>query len=150
MYHQLWIHYEQNKSELEARNMKNIPSVLLSSFWHMKISNERRNRDATTSSSVFNSFIHWLMHFCFSTWHFFSSYAFDIITCKDCLFWKQLWKLLSFRESDWWIIDYIEFKQNVFDKSLELEQNLLRQIKFKMSIKKYEINFYIFPKELFI
>ena len=39
-------------------------------------------------SSVFNSFMHWLMHFCFSTWYFFSSYAFDIITCKGCLFWK--------------------------------------------------------------
>ena len=75
-----------------ARNMKNIPSVLLSSFWHMKIPNERRNRDATVSS-VFNSFA-LTMRFCFSTWHFFSPYA--IITCKNRLFWKQLWKLLRF------------------------------------------------------
>lgn len=36
------------KTRTTARNMKNIPSVLLSSFWHMKIPNERRNRDATT------------------------------------------------------------------------------------------------------
>lgn len=40
-------------------------------------------------SSVFNLFT-LTMRFCFSTWHFFSSYAFDIITCKGCLFWKLL------------------------------------------------------------
>lgn len=44
-------------------------------------------------SSVFNSFA-LTMRFCFSTWHFFSPYA--IITCKNRLFWKQLWKLLRF------------------------------------------------------
>lgn len=75
-----------------ARNMKNIPSVLLSSLTH---ENTERTQESRRNhvSSVFNSFA-LTMRFCFSTWYFFSPYP--IITCKNRLFWKQLWKLLRF------------------------------------------------------
>lgn len=68
--------YEQNKREIWKTS---IPSVLLSSFWHVKIPNERRNRDATTFFRFQFIQLDYAWHFCISTWRFFFPCASNII-----------------------------------------------------------------------